>query len=282
MILTTCAACAAPLAHDAPRCVRCKLRYCNKTCQHEAEENNLDEKRGAERWRRWNTCSMCEQQYHGVVRCALGWACWKTYVGRPEADRCRRMAMTQLGNGLYNADHNEEALSVMEAKLSMLKRLGASEDQMLVIQGNLACTYQELGRLEEAMCLRRDVYSGRLKLNGEEDGETIREASNYASTLMELERFAEMKPLMRKLLPVARRVLGESQELTLKMRWTYARALYGDPGATLDDLRESVETLQETAKIMRQVFGGTHPLTVGVEKALRESRDALAARETPP
>ena len=32
-ILTTCAACAAPLAHDAPRCVRCKLRYCNATCQ---------------------------------------------------------------------------------------------------------------------------------------------------------------------------------------------------------------------------------------------------------
>ena len=27
MILTTCAACAAPLAHDAPRCVRCKSRY---------------------------------------------------------------------------------------------------------------------------------------------------------------------------------------------------------------------------------------------------------------
>jgi hypothetical protein len=29
MILTNCAACAAPLAHDAPRCVRCKVRYCN-------------------------------------------------------------------------------------------------------------------------------------------------------------------------------------------------------------------------------------------------------------
>ena len=28
MILTNCAACAAPLAHNAPRCVRCKLRYC--------------------------------------------------------------------------------------------------------------------------------------------------------------------------------------------------------------------------------------------------------------
>ena len=33
MILTNCAACAAPLAHDAPRCVRCETRYCSVTCQ---------------------------------------------------------------------------------------------------------------------------------------------------------------------------------------------------------------------------------------------------------
>ena len=35
MILTTCAACAAPLAHNAPRCVRCWTRYCDATCQHD-------------------------------------------------------------------------------------------------------------------------------------------------------------------------------------------------------------------------------------------------------
>ena len=29
MILTTCAACAAPLASNAPRCVRCQTRYCH-------------------------------------------------------------------------------------------------------------------------------------------------------------------------------------------------------------------------------------------------------------
>ena len=33
MILTNCAACAAPLAHNAPRCVRCKVRYCDRKCQ---------------------------------------------------------------------------------------------------------------------------------------------------------------------------------------------------------------------------------------------------------
>ena len=41
MILTNCAACAAPLAHNAPRCVRCHTRYCNKTCQHDHCENVL-------------------------------------------------------------------------------------------------------------------------------------------------------------------------------------------------------------------------------------------------
>ena len=35
MILTNCAACAAPLAHNAPRCIRCHTRYCNATCQHD-------------------------------------------------------------------------------------------------------------------------------------------------------------------------------------------------------------------------------------------------------
>ena len=35
MLLINCAACAAPLAHNAPRCVRCRTRYCNATCQHD-------------------------------------------------------------------------------------------------------------------------------------------------------------------------------------------------------------------------------------------------------
>ena len=41
MILTNCAACAAPLALNAPRCVRCHTRYCDSTCQHKAEACNL-------------------------------------------------------------------------------------------------------------------------------------------------------------------------------------------------------------------------------------------------
>ena len=48
----------------------------------EAKDNNLDHEARDERWARWHVCGLCGHQYHGVVKRALGWACWKTYVGR--------------------------------------------------------------------------------------------------------------------------------------------------------------------------------------------------------
>ncbi len=105
---------------------------------------------------------------------------------------------------------------------------------------------------------------------------------NYASTLKKLERFEEAKSVLRKTIPMARRVLGENHEFTLKMRWVYAQAIYEDPAAMLDDLREAMTTLEETARIERRVFGGAHPITMGIECDLQRSRAALRARETPP
>ena len=58
-------------------------------------------------------------------------------------------------------------------------------------------------------------------------------------------------------------------------------ALYTDPSATLDDLREAVTTLEDAERIARRVFGGTHPFTGRIELPLREARSVLAARETP-
>ncbi|CAH0364365.1 unnamed protein product [Pelagomonas calceolata] len=243
-----------------------------------ALENNLFDQAN-ERWKRWHTCSLCEQQYHGVVLCALGWACWKTYVGRPEMDTDRIMAMGTLGAGLYIAKHHEDALSVQEAELAMLRRLGASEELILIAQSNLATTYEDLGR-KEAPCLRQKVYSGHLKLYGEEHKHALREAYNYANALHGLQRFEETKALLRKTIPMAQRVLGESHELTLKIRSLYAISLYKDPDATLDDLHEAVNTLEDTAQSARRVLGGAHPIAAAIEQSLRKSRTAFDARET--
>ena len=63
------------------------------------------------------------------------------------------------------------------------------------------------------------------------------------------------------------------------MSRSYARALYNDSDATLDDLREAVTTLEEMEPTVRRVHGGAHPITEQIEVALRDSQGALDARE---
>ena len=128
--------------------------------------------------------------------------------------------------------------------------------------------------------MRQEVYSGHLKFNGEEHLDTLREAYNYAMTLLALGRFEEVKSLSRKTILVARRALGESHDVTLRMKSIYAGTLYRDPDATLDDLREAVTTFEETARTARRVFGSAHPTTTGIETELQVARAALSARES--
>ena len=82
-------------------------------------------------------------------------------------------------------------------------------------------------------------------------------------------------------MPVARRVLGDSSETTLRLRCTYARVLYRADGPTLDDLHEAVTTLEDLERTARRVLGGAHPDVVGIERELRLARAALHASEAP-
>lgn len=173
-----------------------------------------------------------------------------------------------------------------EAELSLHRRLGVSQETILQVQTNLANTYQMLGRVEQALLMRRYVYAGKLKICGKEDISILTEANNLAHVLINQKHspsssLEEAKALLRKTMPVARRVLGEDDLNTLTMRRNYARALYKDEGATLDDLHEAVTTLEEAIRTARRVFGGAHPLTTTIWICLRNSRAVLRARETP-
>ena len=189
--------------------------------------------------------------------------------------------MSLLGISLTNAKHYEDALSVQEAELSMARRFGDSENAILQVQTNLAITYGQLGRDEEALSMKRDVYSGHLKLYGAQNRHTFIPANNYATSLISLERFEEAKVLLRKTMPVARRVLGEGCEATLIIRLNYAKAFYRDTGATHDDLREAVTTLEELETTARRVLGGSYPTTVTIKASLQDAREALRARDAP-
>ena len=104
-------------------------------------------------------------------------------------------------------------------------------------------------------------------------------ANNYANGLLGLQRFGEAKALLRTTIPVALRVLGESDTLRLTMRKIFAMALYEDPAATRSDLREATTTLEEIERTARRVLGGAHPLTKGIEFDLRGAREIHAIRE---
>ena len=52
-----------------------------------------------------------------------------------------------------------------------------------------------------------------------------------------------------------------------------------DSTATLDDLREAVTTLEGMGRFVPRVFGGTHPIAVGIERSLRNAQTVLSARE---
>ena len=69
--------------------------------------------------------------------------------------------------------------------------------------------------------------------------------------------------------------------MTIRMSRTYAKALYMADGATLDDLREAVTTLEEVGPTARRVLGSAHPTAKDFERHLLNARAKLRARETP-
>ena len=83
---------------------------------------------------------------------------------------------------------------------------------------------------------------------------------------------------MRKTMPVARRVFGASHEYVLRTRGSYGQSLYENNAATLDDLREAVETYDDTRRIARRTLGGAHPLTAQIKQSLQNAREILRLR----
>ena len=141
----------------------------------EAEENNLDDKVKNERWQRWHTCSLCEQMYHGVVRCALGWACWKTYVGRPEGDQARCLAMTRAWERFIRCRATTRTRCPCKRPSWLCcGALAHQKKNILAVQGNLANTYGRSDGMKRPyqMSARRILRT--LRLHGEEHPKTLR------------------------------------------------------------------------------------------------------------
>ena len=241
----------------------------------EAEENNLSDKALEERWRRWDTCSLCEQWYHGVVACALGWACWKTYLRRPETDQARDLAMDLLGKGLDEANKVSEALKVSRVHLATIERVRPNDMQALLnCKQNLAYACGKNGQVEEALSTRREVHSIAKAALGPLHVFTINSALNLACSLREVS-LAECMSLVRETMPIANRVFGADHEIPLRFVWTYGDCIIESDETKLsqDDMLEAIVTLEEGFRRSRRVMGPQHPITRNLDGRLARVRE---------
>ena len=75
--------------------------------------------------------------------------------------------------------------------------------------------------------------------------------------------------------------LAHTAPRCIRCQTRYCNQTYKDPDATLNDFREAVTMLEETALTARRVLGSAHPLAMSIETSLRDARATLRARETP-
>ena len=223
----------------------------------------------------------------GVLEDVL-FAVWifRGYLARPETDDYRSEAMEILGRALRASGRPKEALPVFEANVA-LTRWPRAEDSILRTQTNVACCLGDLGRRDEALVLERDIYA-----------RTIIAGLNVSLTLQHLELWEQSKPLLRDLLPAARRSLGSEHQVTLSISHGLATALAASPEGTRDDPRvnqpsragaastvfnltpgddrlQAESIAQDVLSRRRRVFGPAHPATRRSESLLSQVRSTL-------
>ena len=196
--------------------------------------------------------------------------------------------MNQLANGLAVAEYHEDSLSVREAELATEERLGASPLRTLVTRGNLALSYYHLGRIEDALRLQREVYTGWQILSVSSEvlsSSALREAvgdslaisvGNLTELLVAAREFEEAQSLAREKLPAIIDRHGPDDPLTLEVRTWYARALFRAGDAAEDDVSEAEEVLEDVLLRSKRVLGDSHPDTERARKFLEEVRSARA------
>ena len=234
----------------------------------------------------WMGCGLCDGSWYGPVMIAMGWACWKTYMSRPDHDGCHGAAMLFLTHCL---GEGREALPVVKAYVASLQRVVDSTlhynpldlQPLRVAQKKLAECYFGSGQPDEALRLMRSVYTDGLRIFGPSSEDTFNAAEQLAGFLIRAsdEGFFEAKTLLRKHLPSARRTLAPDAEARIKLAKMYAVTIYihADQSDTCrDDRFEAVSILEKIVRVQRRKKGPNHPSTKHTQSILDEFRQKNA------
>ena len=111
----------------------------------------------------------------------------------------------------------------------------------------------------QALAVRRETYEASKAVTGNnEEYDTLVHCNNLLHSLVEEKRIDEATSLARENIPLAVASLGPGNDITLKMRYSLARAL-SRYDASLEDRSEAVTILEDVCQTARQVFGAAAP-----------------------
>jgi tetratricopeptide (TPR) repeat protein len=136
--------------------------------------------------------------------------------------------------------------------------------------GNLAATYSDLGRHEEALKLQEEVLQLRREKLGESHPDTLTSMGNLAATYSDLGRYDKALKLEEDALWLRREKLGESHPDSLLSM--------NNLGRDLQDLGRTDEALAIWRQALLLAQGTAHANLPIASTLLRNIQDALARR----
>ena len=158
-----------------------------------------------------------------------------------------------------------------EAELATLRcfqvKDEATDADFVSLRGNKAVLLGNLGRHEEALRLRREVYAKTLDRCGPSHQVTLQTAEHLSQSLFYTSKLAEAKELLLESIPKAQASLGDDSFWTLRLRSSYGRVL-----RKLGSVGEAEATLTDILRRGRRTLGDSHPLVQDVANELDELR----------
>ncbi|KAF9058665.1 hypothetical protein BDP27DRAFT_1343148 [Rhodocollybia butyracea] len=166
---------------------------------------------------------------------------------------------------------------VLEEEILMLCKsvIGEHHPDTLTSMGNLATTYQVLGKLESAEKLQEEVLVLRKKFIGEHHPDTLTSMGNLASTYHSLGKLESAEKLQEEVLVLRKKVIGEHHPHTL--------ASMGNLASTYHSLGklECAQKLQEEVLVLcKKVIGEHHPHTLTSMAILASTYHSLGKLES--
>ncbi len=181
-----------------------------------------------------------------------------TEAARAELPEAMEKLFDMYRSGSHvSLDYREAALWGENLAAWRREHLGPNHPDTLNALNNLACTYSDLGRYQEALELNQKVYALRCKVLGKEHPDALASLTNLANTYNDLGQYQEAFALGEKVCALYFRVLGEAHPNALPSLHNLART-YNDLGRH----QEALDLGEKVYALHCKVLGEEHPDTL--------------------